>query len=390
MLLVFLNHQTFQATSPPQTLKSVAGHAKQRATASSLISQSRTFSKQAKQAGQKYSSPMFASSIALRFPSLLARLRSSVSLAFAGILVFLWGPLLKLLREQAKAQKLSHFPRRIILLRHGQSAGNVDKTLFERMPDSVIPLTDAGKVEARKAGEQLRALIGDESVCFYHSPYWRTRQTLLAVLDAFTGKQTSVSTEPRLREQDFGNFQNAAGMAQVFEDRQRFGRFFFRFPNGEAGTDVYDRVSEFQANFFRELKEQNSQVDNCVLVTHGLTMRIFCMCYFRWTVREFEQVWNPDNCELWILEKQRSGRYRLSGRWQDEKMQSLKFGEKQKQPIPLHMQEPLNRREVVPGSPGFATDVKLAHLRAAAIFPLGRLNQDSEKGSEVCSDKPGA
>ena len=25
----------------------------------------------------------------------------------------------------------------------------------------------------------------------------------------------------------------------------KFGRFFFRFPNGEAGTDVFDRVSDF-------------------------------------------------------------------------------------------------------------------------------------------------
>ena len=29
---------------------------------------------------------------------------------------------------------------------------------------------------------------------------------------------------------------------------------------------------------------------NYVLVTHGLLMRIFCMCYLRWTVAEFEEV----------------------------------------------------------------------------------------------------
>ena len=31
---------------------------------------------------------------------------------------------------------------------------------------------------------------------------------------------------------------------------------------------------------------------NYALVTHGLLMRIFCMCYLRWTVPEFEQVCN--------------------------------------------------------------------------------------------------
>ena len=34
---------------------------------------------------------------------------------------------------------------------------------------------------------------------------------------------------------------------------------------------------------------RGQRVENFVLVTHGLLMRIFCMCYFRWTVAEFEQ-----------------------------------------------------------------------------------------------------
>lgn len=38
------------------------------------------------------------------------------------------------------------------------------------------------------------------------------------------------------------------------------------------------------------------------LVSHGLLMRIFCMVYFHWTVEEFEEVWNPGNCEVWALE----------------------------------------------------------------------------------------
>ena len=31
-------------------------------------------------------------------------------------------------------------------------------------------------------------------------------------------------------------------MDAVFAERQRFGRFFYRFPDGEAGTDVFDRM----------------------------------------------------------------------------------------------------------------------------------------------------
>ena len=52
-----------------------------------------------------------------------------------------------------------------------------------------------------------------------------------------------------------------------------------------------------------------------MLVTHGLLMRIFCMAYFKWTVQEFEQVWNPTNGEIWVLEKEPSGEYEFAGRW---------------------------------------------------------------------------
>ena len=50
----------------------------------------------------------------------------------------------------------------------------------------------------------------------------------------------------QLREQDVGNFQEAAQQKQDWDDRQRFGRFWYRFPNGESGADVYDRLTIFE------------------------------------------------------------------------------------------------------------------------------------------------
>lgn len=49
--------------------------------------------------------------------------------------------------------------------------------------------------------------------------------------------------ECRVREQDFGNFQEEQRMKAIKETRERFGRFFYRFPEGESAADVYDRVS---------------------------------------------------------------------------------------------------------------------------------------------------
>lgn len=32
-------------------------------------------------------------------------------------------------------------------------------------------------------------------------------------------------------------------MTKIKETRERYGRFYYRFPEGESGADVFDRVS---------------------------------------------------------------------------------------------------------------------------------------------------
>ena len=54
------------------------------------------------------------------------------------------------------------------------------------------------------------------------------------------------------------------------------------------------------------------KVRNYIIVTHGLTMRLFAMRYFKWTVDEFVKVWNPDNCAKWVLELDERGKYNIS------------------------------------------------------------------------------
>lgn len=50
---------------------------------------------------------------------------------------------------------------------------------------------------------------------------------------------------------DFGNFQDAEGKQKEKAERLRFGRFFYRFPNGESGADVYDRMTIFEDHLIR-------------------------------------------------------------------------------------------------------------------------------------------
>ncbi|MGY4719619.1 histidine phosphatase family protein [Naumannella cuiyingiana] len=183
--------------------------------------------------------------------------------------------------------------RRIHLVRHGESVANVDPTVYERVPDYRIPLTERGHDQARAAGRGLRAALADRPVRVYVSPYLRAHQTLLALgLD----RPESIIEEPWLREQDWANYQDPAEIAAQKERRNRYGHFFYRFRDGESGADVYDRVAGFIGGLEVTFADPGTPGD-IVLVTHGLTMRLFCMRWFGWTVEYFESLKNPDNAE---------------------------------------------------------------------------------------------
>nr|XP_029116246.1 phosphoglycerate mutase-like protein AT74H isoform X3 [Elaeis guineensis] len=144
-------------------------------------------------------------------------------------------------------------PKRIILVRHGESQGNLDMAAYTTTPDYRIPLTRLGVEQARAAGRRIRHVVSDGGqaanwkVYFYVSPYERTRLTLREIGRAFSKKRIiGVREECRVREQDFGNFQVEDRMKVIKETRDRFGRFFFRFPEGESAADVYDRVARME------------------------------------------------------------------------------------------------------------------------------------------------
>jgi len=201
-------------------------------------------------------------------------------------------------------------PHRLIIVRHAESQGNVDHTTYSTQADHSVKLTEYGRTHARGVGAQLREYLDnayggpEHKVFFMTSPYTRTLETTDALLESFSDEQVvGVRQAVQLREQDFGNFQDPARIKEDMSDRQKFGRFWFRFPNGESGADVYDRLTIFEDHLTRDMLMGRFADTSLVLVSHGLTMRIFLMRWFHWSVDEFMEVYNPDNCDPIILER---------------------------------------------------------------------------------------
>ncbi|KAJ5239837.1 Histidine phosphatase superfamily clade-1 [Penicillium chermesinum] len=204
----------------------------------------------------------------------------------------------------------------IILIRHAQSEGNKNREIHQTTPDHRVKLTSEGHRQAHEAGLRLRELL-------------RPDDTLHSLLLHIAGRErlrkgSSIRLlyeEPRLREQDFGNFQPcSAEMERMWMERADYGHFFYRIPNGESAADAYDRVSGFNESLWRLFGEDDF-ANVCVLVTHGLMTRVFLMKWYHWSVEYFEDLRNINHCEFVILtHNPDNGKYTLQNKlrtWSD-------------------------------------------------------------------------
>lgn len=220
----------------------------------------------------------------------------------------------------------------IILVRHAQSEGNKNRDIHQTTPDHRVKLTPEGHRQAKEAGRRLRDLLRpDDTLHFFTSPYRRTRETTEGMLESLTSDTPSPSPfprhtikvyeEPRLREQDFGNFQPCSTeMERMWMERADYGHFFYRIPNGESAADAYDRVSGFNESLWRLFGEQDF-ASVCILVTHGLMARVFMMKWYHWSVEYFEDLRNINHCEFVIMtHNPDNGKYTLQNKlrtWSD-------------------------------------------------------------------------
>ena len=219
---------------------------------------------------------------------------------------FLLHNFLKLIHKYQKKMR----PKRIILVRHGNSVANNNYDILQRVPDNKVHLSEKGIKQAKEAGKRLKQIIGNESIQFYVSPYTRTKETYENIMESFKDNYTECIYVTSLREQEYGNLQRE--MDKQFEEQKKVGVFFYRFVNGESGADVHARMSIFLQYLFRRiLSIDYHSFDNIVIVSHELTIKFFMMNFMNLPVTELDNIKKIDNAQFWTLEKNEYGKYIL-------------------------------------------------------------------------------
>ena len=145
----------------------------------------------------------------------------------------------------------------LILVRHGQSEGNVaaESALRERLEridvparDPDVALSDLGRDQARAVGRWISRLPEEERPgIVWTSPYRRARESAEIALSV-AETELDLRVDERLRDRDMGitDMLTAAGIRAKYpeeaERREWIGKFYYRPPGGESWADVAQRV----------------------------------------------------------------------------------------------------------------------------------------------------
>jgi broad specificity phosphatase PhoE len=153
---------------------------------------------------------------------------------------------------------------RLILVRHGESEGNRDRTFTQHVD---VALTELGIEQARAAGEIIIERFRASRIIA--SPYARAYRTAEVIAEMIG---LEVEIEPAIREQSFGVFAGQPYESLLSDAAYHEGpRWNWRPQEGESLVDVFERAVPALERIARE-----SAGRDVVIVSHGGVMLALC------------------------------------------------------------------------------------------------------------------
>jgi broad specificity phosphatase PhoE len=194
--------------------------------------------------------------------------------------------------------------RRLVLVRHGQTAWNA---AGRAQGHADISLDDSG----RRQSEQMAAVVAElRPVLLRSSDLARARETA-----AFLEKATGLTAEedPRLREYDVGTrtgLTHEEFAEQLGEDSSLA---FDTHAHVEApGAETVEQVAQRIVPATREAVDRLGPGETGVLVMHGAALRIALAGLLGWPIESADTLEAMANCGWAVVVEHGAGRLRLS------------------------------------------------------------------------------
>lgn len=163
---------------------------------------------------------------------------------------------------------------RLVLVRHGQSHGNVDRRLDTRPPGA--ELTDLGREQARGFGVSLTSPPG----LIVHSVATRAVQTATEIHSAVAVPPThGIHEFEGIHEVQVGELENRSDEAAHDEfngtyRRWHGGELSLALPGGENGHQVLERYLPVLDRLRTRYLEDDAWQGDIVVVSHGAAIRL--------------------------------------------------------------------------------------------------------------------
>lgn len=175
--------------------------------------------------------------------------------------------------------------KRLILVRHGESEGNVDPSIYMTKQDHEVALTEKGRQDSIEAGVKLNEILlshkeknlsnlvfrtdfkKEIKMVAFISPFLRTRETW-QIMETQLDKNINyhVVEDLRLMEKKWELFKTKEDMDK-FVKSPDFTNIFYRNNNAEALVDVSHRIASFVDSLV--LRSSLGMLpDNVVIVSH--------------------------------------------------------------------------------------------------------------------------
>lgn len=197
-----------------------------------------------------------------------------------------------------------NWPRRVVLVRHGESEGNLrspDDMSFDGKANHAFALTEKGRRQAQITGEYLRAKYGQFDA-YFCSTFRRTQETLsflypgvVPVIDSRLNELWRGIWHTMQREEAMRLYPAESSI------RNREGEYHYRPPGGQSCPDVEVMIH----SFIHDLRADYTDKD-VLISAHGNWMLLFWRIVLGCSPSEFESRYKGDkyvNCALAIYEQ---------------------------------------------------------------------------------------